>query len=405
MDLGVAFDPVSMTGDIGFDGRNLLLDATPASQLLVALGTDRRALASDDLPDAYSSTNPQGTLAGRRGTAIDALDPLGRRIGSRLWLLARQKLDEEVRRKAEGYVGEALAGMDAQLGTDLVYQVTIPARDMLGVTVQAGPHVATFLTGRTPPGVLAASAAVTPAVVTLDARPTPATYLDGNGVLIEVGPNVLRPLFAGGVQTGNLIEGAATNYVTNPRGEGAVVGTPGTAPTDWTFGIATGLTQTIADVGTFDGIPYVDVTISGTMGGAGLGLALDAFFASPAVVADGEPWTQSIWAQIVAGSIPTGQTMNIIMGEYNGTVVYAGFPSAAPAAWTRYVNTQTISAGNTSADGMVWVYAAAGQVVNFTLRLAGPQFEQGTAATSLILPPAGSPGTSTRAADTVWSPV
>ena len=157
MDLGMAFDPVSMTGDIGFDGRNLVLDSTPASQILVALGTDRRALPSDILPDAYSSTNPQGPMAGRRGTAIDALDPLSRRIGSRLWLLARSKLDEHVRKAAEGYVGEALAGMDTQLGTDLVFQVTMPGRGVLGIMVQAGPSVARYALATVPAAATSAA--------------------------------------------------------------------------------------------------------------------------------------------------------------------------------------------------------------------------------------------------------
>ena len=390
--------------DMALAGADLAMDDGLESAVIISLFTDAPAGPGDAVPDGGG--DPRGwwgdmpiDAAQRGGVPPDV-------TGSKLWLLDRVVLTSETLARAQSYAEAALAWM-VRDGVAQSVRATAASRALgvleITVVIEQGGASRRFAyawsaTGPTP-------GAAAPPTVLLDARPSPATFLDASGVLIEVGPNVLRPLFAGGVQTGNLIEGAATNYVTNPRGEGAVVGTPGTAPTDWTFGIATGLTQTIADVGTFDGIPYVDVTISGTMGGTGLGLALDAFFASPAVVADGEPWTQSIWAQIVAGSIPTGQTMNIIMGEYNGTVVYAGFPSAAPAAWTRYVNTQTISGGNTSADGMVWVYAAAGQVVNFTLRLAGPQFEQGTAATSLILPPAGSPGISTRAADTVWSPV
>lgn len=154
----MSFDPVSMTGDIGFDGRNILLDTTPTSQILVALGTDRRAHPTDVLPDAYSSTNPQGPMAGRRGTAIDALDPLGRRIGCRWWLLAREKQTEDVRKRAEGYVGEALAGLDAVLGVDIVYQVLWVLPGWLAVLVQAGAQVTRFVMPPVTPTALPAKA-------------------------------------------------------------------------------------------------------------------------------------------------------------------------------------------------------------------------------------------------------
>lgn len=66
--------------------------------VLISLFTDRRAEPDDELP------NPGGSLRGWWG---DALNP--RRIGSRLWLLSREKQLRSVVNRAKGYAEEALA--------------------------------------------------------------------------------------------------------------------------------------------------------------------------------------------------------------------------------------------------------------------------------------------------------
>lgn len=69
------------------------------TSVLLSLFLDRRARPDDALPDAAAGD--------RRGWVGDAFD-LGDRIGSRLWLLAREKQTEETRRRAEEYAAEAL---------------------------------------------------------------------------------------------------------------------------------------------------------------------------------------------------------------------------------------------------------------------------------------------------------
>ncbi len=72
--------------------------------VLLSLFSDRVATADDPIPDAG-----QGGLIDRRGWWGDAY--LRRPLGSRLWLLAREKQIKEVLNKARDYCTEALAWM------------------------------------------------------------------------------------------------------------------------------------------------------------------------------------------------------------------------------------------------------------------------------------------------------
>ena len=95
--------------DLVWSGRDLALDRTVASPGIISLLCDRRARPDDTLPWDEGDRLAPGRLAPRRGWCGDALDERGRRIGSRLWLLHREKETEAVRRRAEAYAREALA--------------------------------------------------------------------------------------------------------------------------------------------------------------------------------------------------------------------------------------------------------------------------------------------------------
>ncbi|WP_086644370.1 phage GP46 family protein [Acetobacter sp. DsW_063] len=85
-------------------------DSTLASALLSQLGSDRRADATDNLPNAIALLPAQGGGAfSRRGWPGDMLLPTGTRQGSRLWLLSRGKASETDRVAAIGYAAEAVA--------------------------------------------------------------------------------------------------------------------------------------------------------------------------------------------------------------------------------------------------------------------------------------------------------
>lgn len=117
LDAALAFDPTSRRADLvlGEDG-DLLLDETPATPMLISLGTDRRAEPDDELPTGIDALNAQTSFVARRGWVGDALDSRGRKIGCRIWLLDRAKQTETTRRFCEIWAEEALAWAEAEIG-------------------------------------------------------------------------------------------------------------------------------------------------------------------------------------------------------------------------------------------------------------------------------------------------
>jgi phage gp46-like protein len=91
-------DGVRMDYQIAAPG--LAADDGLESAVLISLYTDRRAEADDTLPDDN---------ADRRGWWGDSYaDTVGDRIGSKLWLLRREKAKAEVLMRAKQYASEAL---------------------------------------------------------------------------------------------------------------------------------------------------------------------------------------------------------------------------------------------------------------------------------------------------------
>jgi len=104
MDIKLAFDIATLSGDLALDGPDLATDAGLETAVLISLFTDARAGADDALPAESSE--------GRRGWWGDAVPMIeGHRLGSRLWLLEREKITVETLRRAEEYGREALAWM------------------------------------------------------------------------------------------------------------------------------------------------------------------------------------------------------------------------------------------------------------------------------------------------------
>lgn len=116
LDAALVFDPSTRRADLvlGEDG-DLLLDETPATPMLISLGTDRRAEPDDDLPSGVDALNASTSFVARRGWVGDALDSRGRRIGCRIWLLDRAKQTETTRRFCILWAEEALAWAGEEL--------------------------------------------------------------------------------------------------------------------------------------------------------------------------------------------------------------------------------------------------------------------------------------------------
>ncbi|MCY1532985.1 Phage protein GP46 [compost metagenome] len=125
-DLALVFDGNGC--DLAFDGNDLQLDDGLSTAILISLFSDRRARIDDTLP---------GATTDRRGWWADAYAQIpGDQIGSRLWLLGREKELAEPMRRAKEYVQEALAWLIADgiaVRVDVV--PTVPRRGVLNLAI------------------------------------------------------------------------------------------------------------------------------------------------------------------------------------------------------------------------------------------------------------------------------
>lgn len=99
-DLALFWSAEDYGADLSLLGVDLATDDGLRTAVIMSLFTDARARADDPLPDDEA----------RRGWWGDSLDAQGEpHIGSRLWLLSREKQLAKVLERARGYVEEALA--------------------------------------------------------------------------------------------------------------------------------------------------------------------------------------------------------------------------------------------------------------------------------------------------------
>ena len=218
------------------------------------------------------------------------------------------------------------------------------------------------------------------------------------GAYREYLPNV--PAVTG---KGLLVEEGSTNQIRNPRGEGAVAGTPGTAPTNWSIAAA-GATSSIIGSGYENGWPYVDVKLSGAPTGNPI-IALEE--TTQVVASTGQDWSVSVGARIVSGDLAnvTGLGLRLIERTSGGSLVNAnlGETFVPSTQHKRFGLAAALSGGGTVARvqprlDVVWDGSGA---IDITLRIYAPQLEQKAYPTSPRLPPKGAPGAATRAADRV----
>jgi phage gp46-like protein len=125
-------------GDYALQGAALRAGDDLVTAILLSLFTDRQAAADDVIPDGSDDA---------RGWWGDLAAP--RPIGSRLWLLEREKELPQVLVRAAGYVDEALQwliddGVVARF--DRVVEFTRPG--MLGIKIVAFERDGTILTNQ-----------------------------------------------------------------------------------------------------------------------------------------------------------------------------------------------------------------------------------------------------------------
>jgi len=187
-----------------------------------------------------------------------------------------------------------------------------------------------------------------------------------------------------------------TNYIRNNTMVGAVVGTPGTLPTNWSVAGSAALSTQVVGTGTDSGINYIDIRCFGTTAAVASPEIYFNFDVVTAIsVAQNQTWTTSCYAKIVGGT-QTG----IVGGELYilGLNISSGLTEAAPENFNYSSLTGTFSTCRVSKTHTFTVATTVysqqridvnftpggGTVVDFTLRIGMCQMELGSVATAAI---------------------
>jgi hypothetical protein len=186
-----------------------------------------------------------------------------------------------------------------------------------------------------------------------------------------------------------LIEGQRTNSVRNPRAEGIIAGTPGTAPTNWTVTASSnGINSEIVGRGVESGLPGVYVRLSGTSTAAAV---IAVAFDNAVTAAVAQTWTLSSFLRLSAGSLTGAGVTNLEIIEQGGGTTPASTATQTPSATlTRTSVTHTTSeAGTTSIVVRQNLRVNSGVTFDATFFIAAPMACQAPFACSPVLPRAG----------------
>ena len=201
---------------------------------------------------------------------------------------------------------------------------------------------------------------------------------------------------------GLLVEESTTNEIRNPRCEGAVVGVPGTLPTNWSTIYPGG--QEIVGFGTEDGTPYCDVRYNGTPT-ANFTIQFDV--SNFIVAASGEDWALSLGLKLVGGDFSNLDFVRLRMGWSTSVPSFISYNDSADisgdidATHKRFWHTVNAPATTGFVNHQLFFDYSGSGAVDFTLRIYAPQIEQKAYPTSPVLPVVSSPAAATRAADYV----
>jgi hypothetical protein len=198
------------------------------------------------------------------------------------------------------------------------------------------------------------------------------------------------------------------NLVRNPRGEQAVrgrIGEGGAAPALWRLKAPARVAIEIVGSGLEGRLPYLDIRFAGCASARGA----CAIYPAPGAhisVEPGEDWTFSCHLRHVAGDFEGVAAVNLYFDEYGpkgdyveGEAQRIRFPTDDALELQRISATYRMKRQETrAATAYLQAILEAGSSADFTLRVAGFQFERGDYASGLILPAPGAFGPVLRAA-------
>lgn len=125
MDIALKYNAGIKQFDLSIEDGDLATDEGLQTAVILSLFTDRRAEPADRLPDGTND---------RRGYWVDVYND--RPLGSRLWLLFREKEQDEVLRRAKTYAEEALAWLvEDEIAESVEVEARHVRRDTLGLRV------------------------------------------------------------------------------------------------------------------------------------------------------------------------------------------------------------------------------------------------------------------------------
>jgi hypothetical protein len=224
-------------------------------------------------------------------------------------------------------------------------------------------------------------------------RPTSATYFDETGILRVANPNTPRFDFNPSTLAaqGFLIEESRTNSIRNNTMVGAVAGTPGTLPTNWSRSASptSGISNEIVGTGTESGVTYIDLRFTGT---ATATFSFNIAFETTTQVAasPSQTWAVSTYVKLTAGVLNSA-TFSFTVGEYSSVPAFlrnnfssTTTPTSAGLATQRVAYSLTTGASTASIQPQISVNLTNGLTYDFTLRIGLPQLELGAFATSVI---------------------
>lgn len=180
-----------------------------------------------------------------------------------------------------------------------------------------------------------------------------------------------------------LLEPQRTNFLRNSTMVGAST-SPNTIPTNWIASLG-GLTATIVDVGTENGLPYIDIRFNGTAISTVTTVTLESN--TQIAASNGQTWTSSFWIKEVSASAPPLLYRNGITERDSGGSSLGAFSQTITisSTLTRNIFTRTnTQASTTRINNSFSMTLTIGNSYDFTVRVAAPQMELGAFATTFI---------------------